>query len=234
MDYEKLVADLRDWLPPESEKIPYGELVGAPYPYNLQGPLVYSDEVCNLVEEAADAITALLDENARLKNRKSMWWKLLRRLKVPLAGGTKERRPLMDIEKLKKDLLENSDPDGPCIEDDLMQDAATALSTLQAENERLRAELEQARAEITRLKHYEDKCHDCPIVCAKTEIIKAHEELEAAQNERNMWKEGMEDCQQSILELEAELEQAKRERDAAVEDLHKLCPAWKWDGQKEG
>lgn len=69
MDYEKLVAELRDWLPPESEKIPYGELVGAPYPYNLQGPLVYADEVCNLVEEAADAITALLDENARLKKR---------------------------------------------------------------------------------------------------------------------------------------------------------------------
>lgn len=33
--------------------------------------------------------------------------------------------------------------------------------------------------------------------------------------------------------LRTELEQAKRERDAAVEDLHKLCPAWKWDGQKE-
>lgn len=72
------------------------------------------------------------------------------------------------------------------------------------------AELEQARAEITRLKHYEDKRHDCPIVCAKREIIKAHEELEAAQNERDMWREGMEDCQQSILELEAELEEAKR------------------------
>lgn len=33
--------------------------------------------------------------------------------------------------------------------------------------------------------------------------------------------------------LQTELEQAKAERDAAVEDLHKLCPAWKWDGQKE-
>ena len=32
-------------------------------------------------------------------------------------------------------------------------------------------------------------------------------------------------------ELRAELEQVKRERDAAVEDLHKLCPAWKWDGE---
>ena len=34
----------------------------------------------------------------------------------------------MDIEKLRKSLLENSDPGGPCIEDDLMQAAATALS----------------------------------------------------------------------------------------------------------
>lgn len=33
--------------------------------------------------------------------------------------------------------------------------------------------------------------------------------------------------------VQAELERVKRERDAAVEDLHKLCPAWKWDGQKE-
>ena len=31
--------------------------------------------------------------------------------------------------------------------------------------------------------------------------------------------------------LRAELEKVKRERDAAVEDLHKLCPAWKWDGE---
>ena len=89
MDYEKLVADLRDWLPPESKKIPYGELVGAPYPYNLQGPLVYSDGVCNLVEEAADAITALLDENARLKNRKSMWRKLLEAIKSAFGWGDK-------------------------------------------------------------------------------------------------------------------------------------------------
>lgn len=128
----------------------------------------------------------------------------------------------MDIEKLIVSLRSPSwqdleDPDAT-----LLDDAAHALSTLQAENNGLKeklydgegvnlvdywmqqakieenghrncqAELEQAKAEITRLKHYEDKCHDCPIVCAKTEIIKAHEELEAVQ---------------------AELEQVKRERE---------------------
>ena len=137
----------------------------------------------------------------------------------------------MDIEKLIEQL--NGYFEGKDLKRGVALDGATALSTLQAENEKLRAglndlrtqwdmyggdegitstfaELEQARAEITRLKHYDDKCHDCPIVCAKREIIKAHEELEAAQNERDMWREGMEDCQQSILELEAELEEAKR------------------------
>ena len=124
----------------------------------------------------------------------------------------------MDYEKLIRRLRNDADAyrNGKTLgrafadQEDVLDNAATALSTLQAENEKLRAELEQAGAEITRLKHYEDKCHDCPIVCAKTEIIKAHEELKAAQNERDMWKEGMEDCQKSILELEAELEQAKR------------------------
>lgn len=144
MDYEKLVADLKDWLPPESEKIPYGELVGAPYPYNLQGPSVYSDEVCNLVEEAADAITALLDENARLKTGNQCGGNCWRRLKAPLAGGTKERRTLMDYEKLieqlkQKDGLWCSVHTG----EKLVTDAADALTALLAENERLRAELEQ-------------------------------------------------------------------------------------------
>lgn len=89
-----------------------------------------------------------------------------------------------------------------------MVECLTALSTLQAENEHLLAELEQAGAEIARLKHYEDKCHDCPIVCAKTEIIKAHEELEA---------------------IQAELEQVKWEKDAAVNDLQciKSCAVCK-------
>ena len=153
---------------------------------------------------------------------------------------------------------------------DLCMEAADALSTLQAENEELKeklydgegvnlvdywmqqakieenghrncqAELEQARTEITHLKHYEDKCHDCPIVCAKTEIIKAHEELEAVQAE-------LEQVKRCIEIVENQRDQMKRERDAAIDCIYKIEDAldrgndndWarehisEWESQKE-
>ena len=109
----------------------------------------------------------------------------------------------MDYEKLieqlkQKDGLWCSVPTG----EKLVTDAADALTAQLAENAQLRDELEQAKAEIIRLKYYEDKCHDCPIVCAKTEIIKAHEELEQIQSEND---------------------RLRKERDAAVENIPHEC-----------
>ena len=66
----------------------------------------------------------------------------------------------MDIEKLIVSLRSPSwqdleDPDAP-----LLDDAATALSTLQAENEKLRAELEQVKRENETLKHALQNWHE--------------------------------------------------------------------------
>lgn len=36
-----------------------------------------------------------------------------------------------------------------------------------------------------------------------------------------------------VRQLREELARVTAERDAAVSDLHKLVPAWKWDGKKE-
>lgn len=36
-----------------------------------------------------------------------------------------------------------------------------------------------------------------------------------------------------VRQLREELARVTAERGAAVSDLHKLVPAWKWDGQKE-
>ena len=69
----------------------------------------------------------------------------------------------MDIEKLierlkQKDGLWCSVPTG----ENLIADAATALSTLQAENEKLRAELEQVKSErAVSLEHLHGICSAC-------------------------------------------------------------------------
>ena len=57
MDYKELIEKLRKNLP---EKVRYGELVCAPWPYTHQGDLVYEDPFFYEVEEAADAIAELL------------------------------------------------------------------------------------------------------------------------------------------------------------------------------
>ena len=116
----------------------------------------------------------------------------------------------MDIEKLIEQYMQAADKWGkrhPVTDtfdlrvQDALRDAATALSTLQAENEKLRAELENYR-----------KGHCSEGGCA-------------AEKDRD-----------AVL---AELEQVKRERDAAVKDLNEflsldeLCPIqckWcKWE-----
>lgn len=59
MDYKGLVEKLKEMLP---EKIPYGELVGAPWPYTNQGEMVYPDFEDYIIEQAA---TAIIDLHAR-------------------------------------------------------------------------------------------------------------------------------------------------------------------------
>lgn len=64
MDYKELVEAMKEMLP---EKIPYGEFVGAPWPYTGQGEMVYEDPECYIIEQAATYITELLEEVERVK-----------------------------------------------------------------------------------------------------------------------------------------------------------------------
>lgn len=118
----------------------------------------------------------------------------------------------MDIEKLIEQL--RSEIRGP---GGLLEEAATALSTLQAENEKLRTELKSNVDLVFRQAKELDRRH----------LL--------------------------LQEQEAELEQVKRERGAAIRDLEMVavcdtcvhehkpsCPGcndaenWQWRGQKEG
>ena len=67
MDIEKLIEDLRGLLKQYGEKIPYGELVGAPWPYSRAGDLVWPDPEPYFIEQAATALSMLQVENEKLR-----------------------------------------------------------------------------------------------------------------------------------------------------------------------
>ena len=67
MDIEKLIEDLRGLLKQYGEKIPYGELVGAPWPYSRSGDLVWQDPEPYFIEQAATALSTLQTENEKLR-----------------------------------------------------------------------------------------------------------------------------------------------------------------------
>lgn len=67
MDIEKLIEDLRGLLKQYGEKIPYGELVGAPWPYSKAGDLVWPDPEPYFIEQAATALSTLRAENEKLR-----------------------------------------------------------------------------------------------------------------------------------------------------------------------
>ena len=67
MDIEKLIEDLHGILKQYGEKIPYGELVGAPWPYSRSGDLVWQDPEPYFIEQAATALSTLQAENEKLR-----------------------------------------------------------------------------------------------------------------------------------------------------------------------
>ena len=132
----------------------------------------------------------------------------------------------MDIEKLIEQL--NGYFEGKDLKRGVALDGATTLSTLRAENEQLRTELEKEAA--ARKKQADILCE---LRGQKYEQMSVIDRLRSELNDlRAQWD--MYGGDVGITATFSELEKVKRERDAAVEDLHKLCPAWKWDGQKEG
>lgn len=67
MDIEKLIEDLHGILKQYGEKIPYGELVGAPWPYSRVGDLVWQDPEPYFIEQAATSLSTLQAENEKLR-----------------------------------------------------------------------------------------------------------------------------------------------------------------------
>ena len=58
-NYKELVEQIKSFLS-QYEKVRYGEMVGAPWPYDHAGPLVYEEPEAVLLDYASTSITELL------------------------------------------------------------------------------------------------------------------------------------------------------------------------------
>lgn len=106
MDYEKLIDDLRDLLDQYGEKIPYGELVCAEGGYGRAGDLVWTDPEPYYIEQSADAISALLAENARLRKERDAAVDCIYKIEDDLDRGTDNdwaREHISEWESQKED-----------------------------------------------------------------------------------------------------------------------------------
>ena len=102
------------------------------------------------------------------------------------------------------------------IEDELIQDLTTALSTLQAEN----AEMQKQLNEFS-----EFLCHIIGEMSSENE--KLRDELKSKVDLVFQQTKELDRKNLLLQEQEAELEQVKRERDAAIKQLHGNCTACK-------
>ena len=93
MDIEKLIEDLRGLLKQYGEKIPYGELVGAPWPYSRAGDLVWQDPEPYFIEQAATALSMLQAENEKLRAE-------LEQVKAERNGAIKDLNDFLSLDEL--------------------------------------------------------------------------------------------------------------------------------------
>ena len=86
MDIENLIEDLHGLLKQYGEKIPYGELVGAPWPYSRAGDLVWQDPEPYFIEQAATALSTLQAELEKVMRERDAAQSLLAE-RIGVRGG---------------------------------------------------------------------------------------------------------------------------------------------------
>ena len=107
MDNEKLIEDLRGLLKQYGEKIPYGELVGAPWPYSRSGDLVWQDPEPYFIEQAATALSTLQAENEKLRGE-------LESVRAERNAAVEDVAAIIgDVEEIRRGYgVDNADADG--------------------------------------------------------------------------------------------------------------------------
>ena len=128
----------------------------------------------------------------------------------------------MDIEKLIEEMKwweeECDRTNFGCQAKKTLKEAATALSTLQTENKRLKSLLGESGQDLWSKENQRADRLEAENKKLRAELTKAHEkaDVRVKTNAKLIEKNSI---------LINELEQVKRERDVAIEQLHGHCPA---------
>ena len=126
---------------------------------------------------------------------------------------------IKQLKGISNDLMEDEFP--KCV--NVVKKAATALSTLQTENERMRATVDSWKKKYVEANgkwiEVENKWAGLDKAVRNGNVYRPmQEELKLTHEENQSLKDANEN-------LRDELEQVKRERDVAIEQLHGHCPA---------
>lgn len=100
-DIEKLIEDLRGLLKQYGEKIPYGELVGAPWPYSRAGDLVWQDPEPYFIEQAATALSTLQAKKAEMQKQLNEFSEFLCHLIGEMSSENEKLRA--ELEQVKRE-----------------------------------------------------------------------------------------------------------------------------------
>ncbi len=126
MDYKELLEQIKDFLS-SCEKMRYGEYVGAQWPYDHAGEMVYTEPEDILLDLAATAITDLLARSEAAEAAQDTLQRAMAEYKARAEKAERERDAA--VNDLKKEVMgkiwacdycKKNDPDDfQCTHDDL-------------------------------------------------------------------------------------------------------------------
>lgn len=117
MDYKELLEQIKDFLS-ACEQMRYGEYVGAPWPYNHDGPMVYTEPDAVLLGLASTAITDLLARAEAAEAAQETLQRAMAEYKVRAEKAERERDAAVQCLAEKCRHIESTEQGDYCIIDD--------------------------------------------------------------------------------------------------------------------
>lgn len=224
MDIEKLIEDLRGLLKQYGEKIPYGESVGAPWPYSKAGDLVWPDPEPYFIEQAATVLSTLQAENEEMQKQLNIFSEFLCYMTGGLLSKTNytAQEMVTAAEDYQQSVCDDCDKVNVIGNDELIDE----VQAIQDKNEKLRAE----NSILRKMQPVELSGESAKTFALAMEVSELQAKVDQERTHRIHAEQHADAFLKDCERLNAELERVTAERDAAVKDIW----AAKWISCKYG